>query len=254
MSTWIVVAGFYFSTGALLALSALLHGMFDSDKRLLAFGVVAFFWPVIVIANPGSFFRIQNEAYSTPEDRLKGLLKRIAKNDPPLSDEESTRLDRVAKTGSASIVYFPGSGKNALADFWESEIPPAAYYALHRARAALQDSEPDNGIRFSLRAPDWYVGFSNEFLKSVSGVDRKMQGRILKAISLISEAPNTVVGDTIKSLSSDLSGLWRVRIGDGRLVYYPDPEEKKITLISFGPRGSIYSKLPSTSNLTDRCR
>jgi hypothetical protein len=59
----------------------------------------------------------------------------------------------------------------------------------------------------------------------------------------------TPIGDTIKPLTGDLRGLWRYRIGDARLVYFPQIEFRKITLISFGGRGGIYESLPKFATL-----
>lgn len=249
MSAWVLAASFYFGAGLLLALSSYVHGVFARGKRLRAFALAVLFWPLLVLVAPESFFHDRVDT-GPPEDFLKNALAGIVVHDIPLSDEELLHLSRVADAGLSGVTYFAGAGQDPLIQFWESRVPPAAYRALRSARAALCEPEPDSGIRFSLRAPDWYVGFSNEFLKTVSGVDRKLQGRILEAIARISENPNTPVGDTIKPLSADLAGLWRVRIGDERLVYYPDSESKQITLISFGPRGRIYNKLPDASSLT----
>jgi mRNA-degrading endonuclease RelE of RelBE toxin-antitoxin system len=86
----------------------------------------------------------------------------------------------------------------------------------------------------------WTIGLSDDFLKSIGSIDRKMQGRILEAISKLIRAPTEAVGDTVKPLTKNLAGLWRYRIGDYRLVYQPDTESRGVVLISFSPRGGAY--------------
>jgi mRNA-degrading endonuclease RelE of RelBE toxin-antitoxin system len=81
---------------------------------------------------------------------------------------------------------------------------------------------------------------SRAFTKAISGIDRKLQGRVLEALSEICVDPITQRGDTIKPLRADLDGCWRYRIGDFRLVYSPDLQSGDITLLAFAGRGSIY--------------
>jgi mRNA interferase RelE/StbE len=244
---------FYFSTGLLLALSSSLHGTFARGKRALAFASLVSLWPLIVLVAPEVFFKDQS-SQRVERDPLKLALSLLTSSKAlPLTDYEKLRLQRVAEAGEAGVTYFGDNANQILKEFWDSGTPPAAHYALRSAKAALQDPEPEPAYYrracFSLSMPDWYVGLSNEFLKCVSRIDRKVQGRILKAIAKIGEAPTTPIGNTIKPLTGDLSGLWRVRIGDNRLVYYPHAETQRVTLISFGPRDSVYSDLPSTENL-----
>ena len=78
------------------------------------------------------------------------------------------------------------------------------------------------------------------FRDAIRSIDRKLQGRILEALNEITESPMTLTGDTIKPLKGGLSGCWRYRIGDYRLIYSPDPTTGNITLLSFGSRGSSY--------------
>lgn len=241
---------FYFSTGVLLALSCYLHSTFSEDKRFLALTVLVIFWPIIVLVSPQLFFR-DREVHSVERDSLQLAMSSLNEYEVlSLSDAERLHLDRVLEIGEAGVTYFCGSGAQVLQEFWDSDIPPAVYSALRSAQAALRESEPDNGVLFSLQRPDWYIGFSNEFLKCVSRIDRKVQGRILEAIGKIADAPTDPIGDTIKPLTGNLSGLWRMRIGNDRLVYFPHIQTRRVTLISFGPRGSVYSTLPKTENLT----
>lgn len=86
----------------------------------------------------------------------------------------------------------------------------------------------------------WYAGLTGQFIKDVQDIDRKLQGRILQAITHIIKDPVDQKGDTIKPLSSDFKGLWRYRIGPFRLVYLPDQEKYQITFISFESRGEVY--------------
>ena len=43
--------------------------------------------------------------------------------------------------------------------------------------------------RISPPEPEWFLGLSDEFNKSIEGVDRKLQGRILEAIRNIINKP-----------------------------------------------------------------
>lgn len=90
------------------------------------------------------------------------------------------------------------------------------------------------------RESNCLIGLSGEFIKSIKKVDKKIKGRILEAIQLISKNPTMQKGDTIKPLADRFKGLWRYRIGDYRLVYRPDKDSQQITLLLFGPRSNIY--------------
>ena len=95
---------------------------------------------------------------------------------------------------------------------------------------------------FSLVAKStWMVGFSKNFLKDARTIDRKLQGRILKAVFELTQDPLHAVGDTVKPLGGTLKGFWRYRIGDFRLVYRPDEESRSITVVAFAPREDVYS-------------
>jgi addiction module RelE/StbE family toxin len=81
--------------------------------------------------------------------------------------------------------------------------------------------------------PEWYLGFTDEFIKMTDKIDRKLQGRILNAIRELVKHPDKPKGDTIKPLQAEIKGLWRYRIGDYRLIYQPDSQKKCVFLLSF---------------------
>jgi mRNA interferase RelE/StbE len=240
--------------GFLLAAGALLNGQFAHEKRFVAAFATVLLWPFLALISPQIFLRDSKDA--TPAlDQLKVSLEQLGTSETlPLSDEEAGHLRMVAEQGEINIAYFDASAAcgDVLNAFWELNIPPSVYNDLKAARRALEEPKPDSGVRFSLRTPDWYIGFSNEFLKSIMGIDRKLQGRILEAISKIGDTPTTPIGDTIKPLTGDLAGLWRYRVGDNRLVYFLHQPSRRITLICFGSRGRIYENLPNTATLTLR--
>jgi mRNA-degrading endonuclease RelE of RelBE toxin-antitoxin system len=90
------------------------------------------------------------------------------------------------------------------------------------------------------RPPPWYVGWSSGVSKSISKIDRKLQGQILEALNDITRNPLTIRGDTVKPLTGELRGCWRYRIGAYRLVYRPDQSSGDVTLLAFASRGSVY--------------
>jgi len=90
--------------------------------------------------------------------------------------------------------------------------------------------------------PPWRVGFTAQFRKDVSELDRKLQGRILESLQEISAYafPFKTKGDTFKPLKGNLKGYWRFRIGDFRLVINPILADAEIDVITFSARGGVY--------------
>jgi|GEM_PF-368919 len=86
----------------------------------------------------------------------------------------------------------------------------------------------------------WDIAMPDTFTKSIKGLDKKLQGRILEALGKIVKDPLKEIGDTIKPLSRDMKGLWRYRIGDYRLIYRPEVERNRVVLLCCGARGGVY--------------
>jgi len=251
----------YFSVGLLFAIATTLHKNFAKEKFQIAFVSTVVLWPLLIFFAPEIFFPSYREESVTKLSKTELLTARLTSlahaETSLLSSEEAIRLARITKDCCIGMATFSNTAdfETILSSFWESNIPPAAYQALRHAVLDLErEYDRDNAIRFSIVAPDWYIGFSNEFVKSIANIDRKMQGRILEAISKIAAAPIDVHGDTIKPLTGNQKGLWRYRLGDARLLYYPDVELRNVVLISFASRGDIYNNMPNIATLTNRLR
>lgn len=119
------------------------------------------------------------------------------------------------------------------------------------ASASEYDGDRNLEVRYALPAqaspdhnepPPWNIGFSKNFSKDLSGLDRKLAGRVLETLLIISNfaMPFVVLGDTFKPLSGKLASCWRYRIGDHRLILRPEPEDALIMAVAFAARGSIY--------------
>lgn len=247
----------YLAVGFFLAIAAVLHNTFARDKALLAFAFTFIFWPIVVLFAPESFLRSDRlvpESTPIPQDLLKEKLATLKQTEGSfLTEEERQRLTKASKYGEAQISFFGNNSDfhEILSKYWALDIPPEIYRSFNKARLHLDEEyDPESQPLFSLRSPDWYIGLSNEFVKSIAKADRKKQGRILDAIAKISAAPIEVYGDTIKPLTGNLAGLWRCRLGDDRLIYYPDIESKKVILIIFSSRGEAYKEMPDVSALT----
>lgn len=111
---------------------------------------------------------------------------------------------------------------------------------LHSIRNDVRYSLSLDGTGTTAKEKNWLIGMTGNFIKDISPLDKKMQGRILDAITDIISKPLAARGDTIKALSGDLKGFWRYRLGDYRLVFRPIAEEKQVQLIAFSSRGGVY--------------
>jgi mRNA-degrading endonuclease RelE of RelBE toxin-antitoxin system len=135
-----------------------------------------------------------------------------------------------ARAGAFDIFRLRGEASAELESLWSPPEPagPLASYEIVFADISEPDPSP------------WAIAFTSAFRKSMTSVDRKLQGRLLTAITHLSEAPLELRGDTVKPLTGELKGLWRYRLGGFRLVYEAREAKRLVVLIGFGPRGGIY--------------
>lgn len=78
-------------------------------------------------------------------------------------------------------------------------------------------------------------------LEAIDGLERltsAIQERILSKIRWLSENLDNL---TPQSLSADLSGLFKLRVGDYRIVYSFDTNKQCITVHKVGHRRDIYN-------------
>jgi mRNA interferase RelE/StbE len=134
--------------------------------------------------------------------------------------------------------YFGGAFSTAHIPEPSTQIPRAPCSPAVRRSEGLNSDSTSNSKK--KRPPPWYIGFNKEFKKQLDGLDRKLLGRTLEGIAKLTENPINPQGDTIKPLDGLMKGFWRIRIGDYRLIYYPDMEYGNISLYSLSPRGDAY--------------
>lgn len=82
------------------------------------------------------------------------------------------------------------------------------------------------------------VEFTLEAIDSLERLTSAIQERILSKIRWLSENLDNL---TPQSLSADLSGLFKLRVGDYRIVYSFDTNKQCITVHKVGHRRDIYN-------------
>ncbi|MEW6608703.1 MAG: type II toxin-antitoxin system RelE/ParE family toxin [bacterium] len=75
-------------------------------------------------------------------------------------------------------------------------------------------------------------------IKYYESLDDKIAGRINKAIESISKNP--LEGTHIKRLRGICEGKYRYAVGNLRIVYRVNVEDKIVLIEAIGPRGDIY--------------
>jgi len=126
----------------------------------------------------------------------------------------------------------------------ELELPLLQSYPLEHIKEAFGGGLPPSKeeiSRFMVRETplkiEWQFALTSNFQKDVSKLDKKLQGHIMAAIIEICRNPQNQRGDTAKPLSGELKGNWRYRIGDYRLIYFPNSNEGIVYLLKLSPRG-----------------
>lgn len=86
----------------------------------------------------------------------------------------------------------------------------------------------------------WLVGFAPGFRRAIEGLDKRLQGRVLEALTILSKEPTEPRGNTIKQLTGELKRYWRYRVGNYRLINEPRSGERRVIFLDLRPRGEAY--------------
>ncbi len=82
------------------------------------------------------------------------------------------------------------------------------------------------------------VEFRSAATEDLEQLTLTIQQRILSKIRWLSENLDDL---TLQALSANLSGLFKLRVGDYRIIYSFDVESQRITVHRIGHRRDIYS-------------
>ncbi len=78
---------------------------------------------------------------------------------------------------------------------------------------------------------------TKRFLKEFSKLPFHMQGRIKERLNILKEDPTAGI-----PLTAGFSGKYKFRVGNYRIIYEIDFEERKIYLMAVGHRKIIYKR------------
>lgn len=82
---------------------------------------------------------------------------------------------------------------------------------------------------------EYLLVITNRFRKSFKNIEKGIQERIFNILSELMEKP--YIGT---KLGGELSGLWKIRVGDYRIIYSVNEREKHVILIDVGHRKKVY--------------
>ncbi len=88
----------------------------------------------------------------------------------------------------------------------------------------------------------WDEIYNKSFVKKFEKLEGNLRQRVISAIDEILAEPASPKGDTVKRLTGNHKGLWRCRVGDVRLIYMPEVNDKTVIFLDIGKRDEIYEK------------
>ncbi len=86
------------------------------------------------------------------------------------------------------------------------------------------------------------LDFSREALKFLGSIDKSLSQKIIKKVNELSLCVENL---NIKKLKSKSYDLYRLRVGEFRVVYSIEHKQITIYIIAVGPRKDIYNKIKS---------
>lgn len=85
----------------------------------------------------------------------------------------------------------------------------------------------------------WSVVFLKEAEEDLKKFDARIQNRIIEKLEWLEEHFDTV---SPLSLGNILRGYFKLRVGDARVIYTVEVQERIVTVRAIGPRDKIYKR------------
>ena len=153
-----------------------------------------------------------------------------------LALEPETRMEGIVfRALSAPGSGFPDEAAAIAASRLEEDI--VEVHAIESVGEVLGGGNPEPSA--SGGDGEWRFAALPKFRRDVWR-QPKLFERVANAIVEICKDPMTPRGNTIKRLTRDMSGYWRYRLGDFRLVYRPDNDRLTVYCHRLAPRGGAY--------------
>ena len=87
---------------------------------------------------------------------------------------------------------------------------------------------------------NWKIEINPTAEKSYRKLDKKTRVRIKEALSKLEKSDNPFLEQHVRSLTGELKGDFRLRVGDLRILFTPDKKRKVLTIYAILPRGKAY--------------
>lgn len=85
----------------------------------------------------------------------------------------------------------------------------------------------------------WAIRTDRDFDRALKGLDRQVARRVLKTLTALETLDDPT--KRCKALSGPYTGLWRLRVGDYRVILDIRRAEMIIIALDIGNRSGIYS-------------
>ncbi len=86
----------------------------------------------------------------------------------------------------------------------------------------------------------WKIEIKPSAEKYYLKLDKKARKRIRKALLDLENSENPLLDPNVRALTGKLQGDYRLRVGDLRILFTPDKENKVIYVFAILPRGDAY--------------
>ena len=87
---------------------------------------------------------------------------------------------------------------------------------------------------------NWSVEFSKSALKDLKRSGKSISLRILDNLENLSEAENPLRHKDVRALEGKLRAFYRLRVGEYRVIFEIDAENRRIGVLAIVPRGRAY--------------
>lgn len=91
-----------------------------------------------------------------------------------------------------------------------------------------------------MREKKWSVELSKSCLKALERLEKTVSCRILDHLEELGDAENPLRHKDVRPLEGKLKGFYRGRVGEYRIIFELDSEERRIGVLAIVPRGKGY--------------